>query len=395
MQHTVADLENDVAGHLTGLDLTEVNNLFGAFQRSAVTLIAKAKPPETSNRQPIMLYDGVNDYSPSNLFFDETLIDIRPQGTDRQVEDDARKTYMERFDRVKNRVPYGYLVTFEYRNGSQIMRISQKKATARILIDSMSVTTGWTAAATASGLAQDSSFFYTQPASLRFNMAASVTPGTLTKTLTTALNLTAYAGVGVAFLALELPSSVPLASIKLRIGSSAANYYEVTATQGFLGAFYASEFQLVAFDLATATQTITPPVATAINYVQLIFTTNGTAMSNVRVGNLFISLPSPHLVLFHSAAVFLADEAGSLPSATISDVDDTILLNDGAYNIYQRECARTIAQQQGGEAGMGLVGALNAELDGMGGDDIGLYGAYRGSNPSQELRTVGNYYYDE
>ncbi len=389
---TVADLQNSVAAQLTGIDLSEVNDLFGCFERAASTLVSKAKPPEAGGRAPIMLYSGVFDYTPDSTMWGGSLIDLRPQGINRYVWDGVEKTYMMDFDQEKCLVPSGYLITFEYRQGDPIMRVAQGRTQPQVSVDSMSDTTGWVASGSASRLMLDTTVYYQQPAALRFNLALSGSEGLLTKTLTSALDLTSYQGVGVCFLAYDPPTASDITKIKLRIGSDAANYYEVDVTQNFNGAFFAQDYQLVAFDLAsTALIQVGTPVITNMKYVQLAFEYDGVALNNVRVGGLWISLPSPHEVLFYSAAIF---KNGANPNAVlINSVNDVIILSDAVWNIYTREAARAVAMQQGGAFGAS-VGGLDLELEGDGpnGKKLGLYQVYRGDNPSEELRTVGNWY---
>lgn len=393
--HTVQELQDSVSAQLTGIDLSDVNDLFGCFERAASTLIQKAKVPEASGRAPFMLYDGVMDYTPDTTIWGGSLVDLRPQGIAREPWDEVEKTYIADFDRTKCRVPYGYLVTFEYRQGNPIMRIADGKAVPRISIDPMSDTSGWVASGNASGLMLDTTVYYQQPAALRFNLAVSGSEGLLTKTLTNAIDLTSYQGVGVAFLAFDPPTSSDITTVKLRLGSSPSNYYEVDVTTGFNGSFQANLYQLVAFDFgSTSTVTVGAPVnIAAINYVQLAFEYNGVALNNVRVGGLWISLPSPHEMLFYSVAVFKAN-ATTAASKTITSVNDSIILGDPAYNLYSRECARAVALQQGGVIGGGIIAALDLELEGNGRTDgkLGLYQEFRGDNPSEELRQVGSWY---
>lgn len=388
-QITVQNLQDAVAGQLTGLDINEVQDLFGCFERAVSTLIQKADVPEASGRQSIFLYDGVFNYTPDPTIFGGALIDLRPQGINRDYEDTVSKTFIERFDRTKCRVPFGYLVTLEYSQGIPILRVGQAKAQQRIIIDSMSAVGNWVASGAASTLLLDTTVYYQQPAALRFNLASSGSQGILTETLTHGGDLTTYQGVGVVFLALMIPS-LDLTSITLQLGSDQSNYYQVTATKGFNGSFVAQDYQLVAFDLSTAT-TVGSPVITNMDYVQLLFNYDGVAMNNVRMGGLWISLPSPHELLFYSAAIF--KNGTSAPSVTITSTDDVILLSDPAYNLYVREAARAVALQNGGTAGSGLIAAIDLELEGNGSTKVGLYQQFRGDNPSEELRTVGNWYY--
>jgi hypothetical protein len=285
------------------------------------------------------------------------------------------------------------MVSFKSDNGVNIMRVAETRATQKVLIDDMSQTTGWVASGTASTPIVDSTYFYQSPASLRFNATGSGT-ATLTKTLTNPLSISSYEDVGVVFLAFELPTSTNLTSIELRLGSSATNYNSVTATHGFLGAWQSDTFFLVAFDLSQSSQVGTPNFS-AINYVQINIAHTAT-ITNTRVGYLFISLPTPYEILFQSAAIF--SHNGTL-SNTITDDNDTIILNDAAYTIYEHEAAFTVALQSTGRLGAGVMDGISQVLHGIKGPggaivQMGLYDQYRADNPSEELRMVGNYYND-
>lgn len=389
---TVSVLKTNVSAILTGIDLDDVPDLNGSFQRAVATLIQKADVLEASGRQPIMLYDGVTDYDASDYgLFGGALVDVRPQGITRQPWDSASKMPIQQFDLNKIwTAPSGYRVTFETRTTKLIMRIAQDVAAQRVVIDGMDAITGWALAGNGSGLSQDSTVFYHSPASLRFNLAAAGTQATLTKTLTNSLSLSSYNGVGVAFLALYLPQTAPITSIALRIGSSAGNYIEITKADGFLGSFYPNDFQLVDFDTAGATGAGAVDWS-AIDYVQVIVNYNGTAVPNVRFGDLFISLPSNNEVLFYSPNIFIP-EGSTTASDEISADEDTIVLRPAAYNIYVQEAAREIAKNQGGDISSALIAGIDLVLEGIPGKKLGLYAGYRGDNPSEEIRTVGSWY---
>lgn len=397
---TVEDLQNDVTSILTGLDLSDVINLFGDFERAVSTFIQKADVPEASGREPFFLYDGVTDYNPTTTIFGAALVDLRPQGQNREPWDGVVKTYVAQFDRTKSwKTPSGYLVTFEYFNGNPIMRVNSAKAPQRLILDSMSQTNGWATGGSASGLAVDQTVYWQQPGTLRFNLAASGSEGTLSKTIASPnIGLSAYIGVGVAFIPVMMPAAAigHVTAIKLKIGSDIHNYYEMTQTIPF--AFeeaIANFFQLWAFDMSTATTVGVPVAASAGNYFEVLVEYDGTAITNLRMGGLWVSLPSPQEMLFYSTAVFQGANA-TTPSKTITDATDVIIFGDPAYNIYVREAAREVARSQGGTLGSGVIAQIDQELNGVRGDDMnpGLYAKFRGSNPSEELRTVGNWYYD-
>ncbi len=386
---TVAQLKDSVSAMLANVDLSNVSNLNGALERAARVLCQNADVPEASQVQNITLYGGVYNYPCDTRVFGTAITDIRPQGISRTVNDFVYKRPGEQFDRVKGWLPNGTMTTFEYSNGVPIIRIEASSVKPEIVIDPMSETTGWTAAGSASALAQDTTVYYETPASLRVTLTGS-SAGTLTKTLQSPIDLSTYENVGVAFLAIRMPDGATasnLTSISLKLGSDSSNYDTSSDTDGFLGTWVSGEWLLVALNFAGASPTGTPDWGN-IQYVQI--TLNHTAtFTNFWVGGLFIALPNPFQILFQSAAIFKA--TGVAATTEITADTDTIILNDPAYTIYEYESALSILQQTGGANSDSMVASINSILHGQG-TKIGLYTSFSGDNPSQELRTVGSWY---
>jgi hypothetical protein len=386
-------LKDGIAGLLTGTNINNVTNVNNAIERALRTFLGKATIPEASTSQIVTLYDGVTDYLAPSSMFGSTIKDIRPIGQTRQITDMAFRDYGEDFDRKKQFSPSGARLTFETENGLRIMRVKTRYTPSRVVLDPMSATTGWVASGSASLLTQDKSFYYMNPASLRFTLTgASV--GILTKTLTSPVDLTPYLNVGVGFLELEL-SALKLSSIEARIGSDASNYYLVNATQGQLGAWTLGQFNDTPFDTSGATIVGSPDI-TKIKYVRLAFTTSDT-ISNVRCGYLFVAMPSPHKILYTTTGVFQTED-GSISNYIKTD-DDVILLDDSAYNIFEHECALTIGLQNGGSLANGVIASINGMLNGARSRtgailQLGLYDRFKADNPSEEIGKLGNWYLD-
>lgn len=388
MSQTVGNLKDSVAGLLSGTDLDNVTNLEGAITRAVRTVIQQADVPDVMETQSLTLYDCVYNYpAPSNIF-GGALVDIRPQTAVRDFTDYVYKKYITEFDRKKHMLPNGYSVAFEYSKGTGIMRVASPKPTPAVVLDQCTDTTGWTAGGDASGLAKDKTVYYDDPASLRFNLAASGGNGYIEKTITTQ-DLTEYEGVGVVFVACRIPSATAITSIGVRLGSSSANYFDVSDTAGFLGAWKTGEWTIIALDLSTASETGTVDIDD-VDYVRVYVNYDGTALTNFYVGSVWVSLPSPHEVVYYSSAVFLSD--GTL-SKTITNDNDEIVFNDAAYTLLEYETALQVLLQNGGSITEGLGQTYHSKLHGSG-NDLGLYSLYRADNPSQEVRTVGNWYFD-
>ena len=394
--HTVSELKDSVSGLLSGIDLNNVDDLDGCLTRAVSTLVQKADVPEASGKQNITLYSGVFDYSCDDRIFGTAINDIRPQGITRSPVNFVSKLDQEQFDRTKGLVyPSGTRSAFEYVNGSPIIRIVAPFPKQQAIIDPMTAITGWTAAGSASALAQDTTVFYQSPASMRFTLTGSST-GTLTKTLTSSLDLSTYQNAGVAFLAIQIPigaTATNLTSIEVKLGSDSSNYTSVTSTAGFLGAWVAGEWLLVSYDYSAGTDTASPDWS-AIAYVQVSLAHTAT-LTNFRVGGLWISYPTPAQILYQSAAIFLASGASDT-TTTITANTDELILTDPAYNIYLQESALSVLQNTGASASDATSIKIKRILDGdRDTGDIGLYARYRGDNPSQEIRQTGTWYENE
>lgn len=402
--HTVFQLKNSVSGILSGVDLSNVDDLNPSLERAAATLIQKADIPEASGTQNITLYSGVLDYLCDQRIFGTAVNDIRPQGISRSPSNFVTKIGGEDFDRTKNYYyPSGTRSTFQYQNGVPIIRIKAPFPTQQVIIDPMNAVgtspNAWIAAGTASGLTVDATNYYQAPASLRMTVTGLGT-GTLTKTLQSPLSMANYQGVGVAFIAIQIPSgtsAAALATLSLKLGSSSANYALVAQSQGFLGAWVSGNWMLVAFDFSAGSAVGTPDWS-AIQYVQISAGTLST-ITNFRVGGLFMSLPTPAQILYQSAAIFLASGATE-PTTSITANTDTIILTDPAYNLFLFESAQAILQNTGAGAGDSTSNKINQILQGVRGRngaliESGLYDMYRGDNPSQEIRQTGTYYSTE
>lgn len=382
--YNVGNLKSSVEGLLTGITFDNVTNGNQALERAARVLVQKVDVPEASGKEVITLYGGVYDYLAPSLIFGGALTDFRPQGLTRSSEDYVYKQPVELFDRTKHLVPNGYKLTFETYKGIGIVRVATPKPRSKVDIDDMSDSTNWTAAGSASGLTEDDNVYYDSPTSLRF-LLTGASSGTLTKTLSNSLDLTDYEGVGVAFLAIRTPDTTNLTNIKLKLGSSASAYKEVTETEGFLGAWIEDEFLIVAFDYSGGTNTGTPDWS-AIDYVQ-VTVTHGTTISNFRVGGLWISLPSPHEIHFQTAAIFL-NSSGEL-SKTITDDETDIILNDAAYTLLEYQSAIIVAEQSASGDLDGVAKGYKTKMK----DE--LIPNYQGDNPSEEIRVIGSYYDEE
>jgi len=383
----VQTLKANVAGLLTGTNLNNVTNLNDALSRAARYVAQRVDAPEATGRESITLYNGVYYYNaPSNIFGTAVNI-IRPQGNRNIPGNYSYKVPIDTFTRGKFQFPNGYMLDLEYDKGIGVIGISSNVPLPRVILSGMTNADDFTAGGSASGLVTDTVNYYEQPSSLRFNLSGSST-GTITGDISS-VDLSTYEGVGVVFLAIETPSVADLTSITARVGSSSGDYVAITETEGFLGAWTANNWLLVAFDLAGASETGTVDW-TAIDYLQVRIA-HTASINNFRLGGMWVSMPSLNEIIYQTAAIF-KNLTTSVLSQSITSDNDLIILNDAAFSILELECAKTVALQMSG-------GAYTTQIQGF--DDIltsakdpmnGLYARYAANNPSTQLRQIDSYY---
>lgn len=394
----VSDVVESVAGQLTGVDMSDATNLFGALERAVRIMLQKGKMPEAVGRYFFNLYSGVYDYLMPTTMFGTSIIDLRPQGISRNSFDYAYKDNISDFDRRKKLARSGYKATMEYTNGQPILRVATPRVTAQTTIDSMNQIGNWVVTGVATSLAIDSTFYYDQPASLSITLPLQGAPavGGIQLPLSVPLNLTGYQTASSIFVALEIPTT-NLTSVTVVLSDKNGNTITASNTVGTLGAFSAGQFQLIQFDLGSATAAGALNIA-AITRASISFGYDGTLMNNVRIGAFFASLPSPVELIYTTAAIFL-DASTGLLKQKIGTQNDYIILTDAAWSIYELEAAVALANQFGGSLASGIVAGINAQLNGARARngqviELGLYDLYRADNPTQELHSTGNWYND-
>lgn len=392
MLRTVQQLKNGVAGLLTGLNLNNITNLDTALSRAARHVAQKVDAPEATGRETITLYSGVYYYRAPEILFGTAVNLIRQQGMVSSLNQSSIKVPIDVFTRGKFYFPNGYMLDLEYDKGIGIIGVSSNVPLPRVNFSPMGSADDFTNGGTATAPITDTVNYYEQPASIRFNLVGSGT-GTMTGTNTQSVDISDYEGVGVVFLAIETPSVADLTNIAIRLGSDstgASDYVQITETEGFLGAWQADQWTLIAYDLAGATETGTVDW-TAVDYLQVRMAHTAT-INNFRLGGCWVAMPSLNEIIYQTAAIFKDSTTGELSQEITSD-NNLIILNDAAFSILELECAKTIAMQQSGGEYTNQIKGFDDILLGNNAQE-GLYQRYAANNPSTQLRTIDSYYDD-
>lgn len=363
MAYSVANLEQDLEGVLHGTTLNQITNLNGVIDRAARKLLLDIDPQETIRMVPFTtpVFDSVFEYAIAADVKGISIIDIQPQ-VNRTGRDVFNQDYVQQFSlAAQQNGQNGNVSQFNIKFNSSLKTIQLNSASAppAIIMNTASGTTingTWTAGANASGLVDNNVNWVANGGSLQFNIAAGVDPilSTLTNSTTSSLDLSEQYNQSNLFLWIFMPTGTQFNSVKLRWGSSASDYYEGTATMTQAGTAFQNGWNQVSFVWKDATITGSP-LYTAIDYLQVIVSTDGTAQTAVLVNNITCQMGQILNYLYYSKYLFREVATGAYQE-NVTDTDNLINLDTESYNLLFYQVAYLASQQQQGKNALGYDG---------------------------------------
>lgn len=358
-----------------GVSLDDVQGIsdYTIFGEAANNLLMEIDPLETQRIGSINLFQDVLDYSPPSDLKGKKIIDIRPQ-TERSSIENWRQTYAEDLDRDRPEEEF----SVEFRDGSKILRVV-KSLTKSIQVTTVDDATLWTAGTGVSSIAVDNILFAEQGKSLRFNVSSGTN---LITWADTAVDLDDHELKSSLFMQVYWPDSSIITSIKIRIGSSASDYYEITGTVHF--GSKRTGWNLYRFDWNGATETGTVDEEN-VDYVRFEITTT-SADTDIRIGRLMSRLPHPHEILYYSNSLFRST-GGTFLTVPTADTDLVNLEND-AEQLFIDECCLHISEDTERED---EAQKYRNRLYGTG-QQVGNYSRYKTDKPEEAIRPQTQYY---
>lgn len=356
MAYLVQDLETDLEAMLHGTSLSSVSSVLPLINRAARHVVLDIDPYETKRSAQIgnALYDKVYNYiSPSDLKGSK-IIDIRPQ-VNRTSQDNFSQFYSSEFDIYKSTNDDMFQV--EYLNGIKTLRIS-KSLTAATLLHDMSSISGngtWTVADNATNLVVDNLQFVAESSSLSFDTTGGGAAATIVNSTMTAIDLSSMNKNGSLFMWVYMP--VVVTNVILRWGSSAAAYWQQTVTSAHDTTSFVVGWNLLRFSWQTATK-VGVPVDTAINYLKVTLTTDGTAQTQYRVDSITAQLGSIYNIIYYSKFLFTNETTGAFQETAIN-AGDGIVLDTESRNILLYKCGELACEQIGGSTSSADVKYFN------------------------------------
>lgn len=200
---------------------------------------------------------------------------------------------------------------------------------------------------------------------------------TLKDTLTTAIDISDYLR-GTAILPSYLTSAAKLTSLKVRLLSSAGNYYELSSLADSIGDYLRDGWNMVRFDMANKTTTGSPD-ATAITDWEIIGTTDTGETLTIIFDKFTIQKTNPYYFEYYSNRPYVSGSTGAMWQETISfSNNDKINLDRDTAGILHYEICLLVTQSStfdavDGQASKRFEGQLKRK-----------YEAYWENHPSSE-----------
>lgn len=375
----ITTLKDKLSRKFRGASLDDVQGIqnYSLFGETAGNLMMRIDPMETVRHSEINIFDGIYDYASPTDLKGKKIIDIRPQ-VNRLTGDNSSQTFIEDFDRDKEEQKF----SVEFDEATKFIRY--KNSVGNSIIINETATTNWTAGTGVSNIAEDTILFAEGNSSLRFDASSG------TNLLTwagTAVDISAHTQKGSFFMWVYYPDSSLITSLKLRIGSSSANYYEITGSIHF--GSIRSGWNLYRFDWNGATDAGTTDEANT-DYARFELTTT-SADTDIRFGRLSSKLPSPHEFVYYSNAIFRPSSGSTWLTQPTAD-GDILNLEHDAENIYIYECCATIASDLQRYDDMTKFNRILGIRDDGSMNGEGLYGSYKKNKPSEAIRPSATYY---
>jgi len=289
------------------------------------------------------LFENVYTYTAPTDLKGKRIVDIRPQ-----IKDTGKPEWLmvtsEQFER--NKTSHDNLLAIDDYDDVRKLRISVDTGEDSMVISQLdSLTSGggtWVLFGDGTNLTADTDNYVYGNGSINWDIsAAGGTTAGIQNTGLTSFDITDYLTVGSAFLGVDLSSATDVTNLKLRLQSSAGNYYEMTATTSNEGNAFVSGWQLVRWDFSGKTTTGTPDDdAMTASVMYMTKAVGKVSETDYRFDYLVLRKGEIWNVHYYSKYPWQTAAASYIENSTV----DTDLLNVAAdeYNLVLEKCVEQI-----------------------------------------------------
>lgn len=349
--YQISDAENELTGILHGTTLNQIFNLNGVFNRAARRVLQDVDPPETKVQAQFgQVWYGVYDYTLPIDVKGNKVIDLYPQAN-RQLTDYFGQSYSQPFSLSKD-FTLAPQFNVHYSEGTRILRVNAPQLPQGAQLNAADAVNDngiWSTAGNASNIQTDNQYFTSGASgSVSFTLNQTGTPGStgsVSNSTMGALNLTNFFNNAYLFFQVYLPNAAGFTSVTYQFGSSASNYYQATFTTDYMGDAFQNGWNQLGAAWSTFSTVGTPNTA-SINYINVIFTYNGTIQTQVRINQFYCRMGVIYDIFYYSKYLFRGTD-GVFKEQTDSENDYINLDTDGRNLFLYAAAIEAIQQQQG------------------------------------------------
>lgn len=343
---TLAKFKSDITSKMKGTSLRQVGDFYATAAGAMARMMARVDLQESIRTVTMTtpFFDNINDYALVSDF--KRMIDIRPQ-VNRQTQlglsiysETQPRQFLTRLD------PNSFSI--RYNSGVRTLRAQQLPQGNVVQLDSFDSSTAnglWVASGDASGLYTEVLNYVEGNGALGMNLSGVTGSSVITNSTAAIADLSAYLyeDSSTLFVWIPIGKSAYFTNFKLRRGSSASAYKEVTVTTKYDGTAFVDGWNMLRFDWANASTTGSPD-NTLNTYRRLLMTTTiGQAINGVLVDNWTNALGQLSEIEYYSECGFRTAGGTWIYEPTL----DTDLINVGpaAYEILKAEMMVDITQE--------------------------------------------------
>lgn len=347
-QYKVSDILSALEGKLHDQSLDKLSgNVLDKVDEAARNLLLEFDLKETKTYKTLepVVFPSVNRYlCPSDMKGDSIVTIRKIQESDRNLGDRFSKTSEQEVSLGRNE--YEFVV--DYVNGTKFLKMNIPSTDSALLISEFESADNVTVSGSISNPTVDDVSYISGSSSVKFTLKKDDIVGDVRLDLTTPSSIADYI-TGRPFAWFNLPkestndNATPITKIKMVIGNSDLDYYEVSATRPQDSTAFYSGFNLVSFDFSKAVVTGTP--GTTVNFIKFSFEyPTQTSDLLVNIDQVTFRNGSSYEIGFYSQNLFKDAITGALKDKPTSE-DDILLLSKESVNLLLYELCEITAQE--------------------------------------------------
>lgn len=394
-RYNVSNLLEDLNRRLFGTGISLSQGIYSAIDGGRRTMfLNRIQPPELKRTVFIeqALYDRVDRYAvPADIQY-SNIIDMKRVSSRRNLDTlmhPLEYVYQRRF--AQKRWGAKNVVTINYDNGVKYLQVNNPRGMEHckhVMVnkcESLDANGTWNMGGNLVNLTVDKINYVTGKASLKFDFDDSGIAGFLETSNMDAVNLQDIWETGSLLSWIELPRTGLVSTVNVRIGSSATDYYEFTASGPHDGTEFTTMWNLLAMEL-TAFSREGFPNQRELTYLRVSFTTDGTAMAGCHLDDIVARKGFLYEMNYESVYMF-RDPQTQVFKLRASSPNDIIVAEEDTYQILLLETCKVImaGAYDSNDNSTSSLNSLNAEL-------AVAYAQYRLSHPSESVENFDTNY---